>query len=226
MITPGSVRVCVFDAYGTLMDLSAMVERFRPDLGDRAEPLLKLWRKRQLEISWLPPQVVTKADFWLVTGEALDEAMAHFGLDDSALHTRLMRAWLEPAMYPDVASSLLRLRAAGIKTAILSNGTRQMLDEGVRAAGLGPALDALLSVEQAGVFKPEPAVYKLVNDRFQVSPQSVCFVSGNAWDVHGAARSGFQVVWINRTGARAENLPRGTAATIATLADLPALLGV
>lgn len=226
MIPPGTVQLCVFDAYGTLMDLAPMVERFRDDLGDKAESLFKLWRRRQLEISWLPRQMISKADFWLVTGEALDEAMSFFGLNDHALRSRLMQTWLEPAMYPDVSDTLARLRTAGLKTAVLSNGTREMLAAGLRYSGLGSALDAVLSVEDAGVFKPEAAVYKLVLTHFGIRPQAVCFVSGNAWDVSGAARSGFQVVWINRGGGRPDNLPRGTAEMVPSLAELPPLLGV
>ena len=225
MTFPGGIRVCVFDAYGTLLDIGAMIERFRPDLGDAAEAFVKMWRSKQLEISWLPNPIFGGADFWMVTGEALDETMARFGIDDHGLRARLMDSWLEPRLYPDVPAMLIRLRKAGLKTAILSNGTRKMLDSGVREAGISPLLDAVLSVEQAGVFKPKPAVYKLATEHFRVDPSAVCFVSGNIWDIHGAAAFGFNVVWVNRFGVRAETLPRGTSAVMGTLAELPALVG-
>ncbi len=225
MIQASSIEVCVFDAYGTLLDISAMIEWFRPDLDDTSEAFFKLWRKRQLEISWIPRRMPTGADFWNVTAEALEEAMSAFGLDDNDLRGRLMEAWLEPDLYSDVSDSLHRLREGGIKTAILSNGTPKMLAAGLRFTGLDTALDAVISVAEAGVFKPEQAVYKLVMKHFHMEPHSVCFVSGNAWDVTAAALSGFQVVWVNRTGARSETLPRGTGAAITTLAELPALLG-
>ena len=219
------IGLCVFDAYGTLLDLDAMIARFRPDLGDKAEAFFKAWRSKQLEISWLPNPISGGADFWLVTGEALDETMDTFGVSDSGLRSRMMDAWLEPALYPEVPAMLARLRAGGIKTAIFSNGTRKMLTAGVDAAGIASLLDAELTVEEVGAFKPKPAVYKLAAEHFAVVPRSVCFVSGNIWDIHGAAAFGFNVVWVNRGGAPSERLPRGTAATTATLAELPALLG-
>ena len=120
---------------------------------------------------------------------------------------------------------LEKLRKAGLKTAMLSNGTRKMLTAGVEANGIASMMDALLSVEDVGVFKPNPAVYKLAADYFSVEPRSVCFVSGNFWDIHGTATFGFNVVWVNRAGVLPERLPRGTMATTTTLAELPALLG-
>jgi 2-haloacid dehalogenase len=222
---PGGIKACIFDAYGTLLDIGAVIELFRPDLGDAAEAFVKAWRAKQLEISWLPNPIFGGADFWLVTGEALDETMAKFGFSDLGLRARLMDSWLQPRLYPEVPAVLTRLRKAGIRTAILSNGTRKMLDSGVRVAGIGSLLDAVLSVEQVGVFKPNQAVYKLAAEHFCVDAPSVCFVSGNVWDIHGAAAFGFNVVWVNRSGARAERLPRGTSAVAGTLAELPALVG-
>lgn len=220
-----AASVCVFDAYGTLLDIGAMTERFRPDLGDAAEPFFRKWRRRQLEISWLPNPIMAGADFWMITGEALDEVMAEFGLRDHRLRSRLMDAWLAPRLYPDVVPALKRLRGQGMKTAILSNGTRAMLEAGLKAVGITALFDAVLSVEQVRVFKPNAAVYGLVTRHFDTAPASVCFVSGNPWDIQGAAVFGFRTIWLNRAADSPENLPRGTLATITTLAELPALLG-
>lgn len=220
-----TASVCVFDAYGTLLDIGAMTERFRPDLGDAADAFFRKWRRRQLEISWLPNPIMAGADFWMVTGEALDEVMAEFGLRDHRLRSRLMDGWLAPRLYPDVAQVLKRLRDNGLRTAILSNGTRAMLEAGLKTAGMTGSFDAVLSVEQAGVFKPNAAVYALATSHFGVVPASVCFVSGNPWDIQGAAVFGFSAVWLNRAADSPETLPRGTLATITTLAELPALLG-
>ena len=222
---PGGITLCVFDAYGTLLDLGAMIERFRPDLGERAEPFFKAWRSKQLEISWLVNPGSRKADFWLATREALDETMEKFGLFDTRLLARMMDAWLAPPLYTEVAAILARLRATGLKTAILSNGTRKMLAAGVGAAGIDSLLDAVLSVEEVGAFKPKSVVYRMAVDHFSLAPQSVCFVSGNIWDIHGAAAFGFNVVWVNRGGAKPEEMPPGRSAMITTLAELPALLG-
>ena len=220
-----ATQVCVFDAYGTLLDVAGMAARFKDALGDKTAALMDLWRRKQLEYSWLRSLMGRYTDFWHATGEALDYAMEIVGLVDPSLRSRLMEAWLDPRLYPEVPAMLERLQAAGFKTAILSNGSVSMLTAGVSVTGLGPRLDAVLSVDQAGVFKPHPSVYKLATDRFGVEPRSVCFVSGNGWDVAGASAFGFQVAWVNRAGAPAERLPGGGDAVIATLAELPPLLG-
>jgi 2-haloacid dehalogenase len=219
------IRVCVFDAYGTLLDVGAMAADFAPALGGRCAAFMRRWRARQLEISWLPSPMVAGADFWLVTAEALDETMAAFGLDDMQLRNQLMQAWLRPRCYADATAMMTRLTAAGIKCAILSNGTRRMLEDGIGSLPIAGLLDTVLSAEAAGVFKPNPAVYKLVTDHYQLDAKRVCFVSGNNWDITGAASFGFNTVWINRTGELPDELPRGTWASVTSLADLPALLG-
>ena len=165
-------------------------------------------------------------DFWHVTGESLDHALAAFGIIDPALRSRLMEAWLTPKPYPEAEAVLAHLQEAGLRTAILSNGSPPMLVAAVGAGGLGRHLDAVLSVEKAGVFKPHPSVYRLATEEFAVEPRQVCFVSGNGWDVAGAAAFGFGVAWVNRASAAAEILPAGPAATVSDLSALPSLLGV
>jgi 2-haloacid dehalogenase len=220
------IKACVFDAYGTLFDLGSLAERFRFALGPKAEPLMELWRRKQLEYSWLRSLMGRHTDFWHVTGEALDFAMEAQGLSDPSLRSRLMEAWLAPKVYPEALGVLRALQHSDRRTAILSNGSPSMLTAGLSATGLGKALDAVLSVEKVGTYKPHPSVYKLASDRFDVDPRQVCFVSGNGWDVAGAAAFGFTVAWVNRSGAAVDNLPAGPAAIIGSLSELPALLGV
>lgn len=120
---------------------------------------------------------------------------------------------------------LERLRDAGMKTAILSNGAPEMLTAAVDNAGIGGLLDAILSVEAIGTYKPDPAVYRLASDNLGVAPGAVCFLSSNAWDVCGAATFGFTVVWINRNGQPPERLPGGPVVELSDLTGLPDLLG-
>lgn len=218
-----AAKVCVFDAYGTLFDIGTIAQSVREELGDKAEVLLRIWRRRQLELSWLPLRPGVSADFWRVTDEALDFAMETLKLEDRGLRHRLMEGWLKPTPYPEVVASLARLREMGYRTAILSNGTVRMLEVG--AAGLKDHLDAVLSAQSVQRFKPDPLVYQLAATHFGVTPESVCFVSANAWDVSGAAAFGFQVVWINRDNVPPEKLPQGTKATVSNLAELPVILG-
>jgi 2-haloacid dehalogenase len=220
------VRACVFDAYGTLFDVNAAAERCRTDLGGKADALSALWRQRQLQYAWLRSLMGRHADFWQVTGDALDFAMASLGIADAALRARLMDCYRRLDAYPDALPALAAIRRAGLSTAILSNGSPSMLSDAVAAAGLGPSLDAVLSVEDAGIYKPHPSVYRLASDRLRRAPEAICFVSSNGWDAHAAAVFGFQVAWINRAKQPPERLPGAIAAEIGTLAALPSLLGI
>ena len=143
----------------------------------------------------------------------------------SSVREKLLSAYLALDPFPEVAATLDRLKGAGKRLAILSNGNPGMLDPMVAASGLGDRFDAVLSVEEAGVFKPDPKVYRLVEARCRVKPDKVCFLSSNCWDAHGAAHFGFATVWVNRAGAPDDNLPGTLAAEIGDLSHLPALLG-
>lgn len=222
---PG-IRACVFDAYGTLFDVHSAAARCRDDLGDKADTLSDIWRQKQLQYTWLRSLMRTHADFWQVTGDALDFAMAAVGLDDPALRRRLMDLYLELDAYPEVPAMLRRLKDGGLVTAILSNGAPAMLEAAVRSAQLADTLDHVLSVEDVGIFKPAPSVYQQAVDRFDCKPDDICFMSSNAWDAAGAAHFGFRVVWVNRFGQVRERLPGKPLHEVGSLDALPALLGI
>ena len=222
----GDTAVCVFDAYGTLFDYNAAARRHDAVLGDRATALAEAWRLKQLHYTWLRSLMGRYAPFWQVTGDALDYAMAALGIEDRALRASLMDAYLTLDAYPEVPETLATLKAHGLKTAILSNGEPRMLAAAVEAAAIGDRLDAVLSVEEVGIYKPHPSVYQLVVDRLEVPAERVSFQSSNAWDANGAAAFGFRVAWCNRFGQGREHLPSQPDAEITTLAELPALLGL
>ncbi|WP_328734005.1 haloacid dehalogenase type II [Falsiroseomonas selenitidurans] len=219
------IRACVFDAYGTLFDFGSAAAGCAASLGDKAAPLTALWRDRQLQYSWLRALQGRYVPFWQVTGEALDHALAVLGLaQDAALRARLMDLYFSLGAYPEVPALLRDLRQAGYATAILSNGSPDMLAAAVRGAGLEAAFDAVLSVDAVASFKPDPRVYQLAPDRLGVAPGAIAFVSANAWDAHAAAAFGFRAIWCNRTGQPAERLPGTPSAEIRTLSELPGLL--
>lgn len=220
------IRACVFDAYGTLFDVASAAEAGRATLGDAATALAALWRRKQLEYTWLRSLMGVYSDFWQVTGDALDYALQALGRTDPALRTRLMEAYLTLAPYPEVPGVLRRLGRAGIARAILSNGSPAMLSAAVSAAGIGSELAAVLSVDIIRVYKPDPRVYRLAANSLGIAPGEICFLSANAWDVAGAAHFGFQAVRVDRTGEPAERLPGRPTATIPDLDGLPALLGI
>ena len=218
------IRACVFDAYGTLFDVHAAVSALRPRLGERADALSQLWRAKQLEYTWLRSLMGRHADFWQVTGDALDYALARTGVE-AALRAPLMQAYLSLQAYPEVADVLRRLRAAGQRLAILSNGAPAMLAAAVDNAGIGALLDAVLSVEEVGVYKPDPRVYRLALERLAIPAEQIAFLSSNAWDVHGAAAFRLRPVWINRLAAPAERLPGTAEHQLRDLTGLPGLIG-
>ena len=222
----GDISVCVFDAYGTLFDYNTAAGRHSAVLGEKASPLADLWRLKQLQYTWLRSLMGRYTGFWQVTGEALDFAMGELGIEDEALRANLMEAYLTLDAYPEVQETLATLRAHGLRTAILSNGESSMLDAAVEAAGIADSLDAVLSVEEVGIYKPHPSVYQLVVDGLGVEAANVSFQSSNAWDANGAAAFGFRVAWCNRFGQGQERVPEAPDAEIATLAELPALLGI
>ncbi len=222
----GDIGACVFDAYGTLVDFNSAVNRSRDRLGDKADALAEMWRRKQLEYTWLRSLMDRYEDFWRVTGDALDYSLAAVGIDDGALRDNLMALYRDIEPYPEAAAALARLKQAGVHTAILSNGSPGMLAAGVRSAGLDALLDDIISVHSAAIFKPHPSVYQLAVDRLGVAAPGICFQSANAWDIAGAAAFGFRAVWINRAGQPAERLPDGPWAELDSLAGLPALLGV
>lgn len=221
----GMVDAVVFDAYGTLFDLASALREEEAALGDRGSRLGEVWRRKQLEYTWLRSLIGAHADFAQVTADGLDYALEAVGVQDKQLRGRLLAAYRRLRAYPEVPAVLDALRAMGLTTAILSNGEPAMLDAAVSAAGLAQRLDHVLSVEAVGVFKPDPRVYRLAVTTLGMSPDRIGFVSSNGWDAHGAASFGFRVWWVNRLQQPAERLPGRLAGTLADLNPLPRLVG-
>ncbi len=220
------IKACVFDAYGTLFDFGSAARACRDELGADADKLTALWREKQIAYTWLRAVQNLHADFWQVTGEALDFALESLKLGKPGLHDRLMNLYLTLEPFPDAADTLKRLRAAGMRMAILSNGSPAMLDPLVRAAKFESYFDAVLSVEEAGVFKPNARVYQLAVDRLGVPAAAISFQSSNGWDAWAASAFGMKVVWCNRYGQQPERLPGKPDREIRSLAEFPAVVGV
>lgn len=225
MAPMGEVRAAVFDAYGTLYDWASAAARARDVLGDRAPAVAELWRQKQLQYSWLRSLQGRHADFWQVTGDALDFTLESFGLADAALRERLLALYERIEAFADARPALVRLREAGLRTAVLSNGAPRMLAEAAGHSGLAPLLDETLSVEEVKVFKPHHAVYQLACNRLRLWPGEILFVSTNGWDAFSAKAFGLRVAWCNRSGQPRERIPEPPDAEIRSLSELPALLG-
>ncbi|MEE3122978.1 MAG: haloacid dehalogenase type II, partial [SAR324 cluster bacterium] len=204
---PAPFTHCVFDAYGTLFDVHSAVGRYRESLGEKADAVSVLWRSKQLEYTWLRSLMRQHVDFWQITTDALDYAFSTQEIENPELQGQLLQAYHRLDCYPEVPETLQSLKDRGYGTAILSNGSPEMLSSGVRNSRLGDLLDAVLSVEDVGVFKPDPRVYQLAVERLQTEPGKILFFSSNAWDVCGSAAFGFQTIWINRFSQKPERLP-------------------
>lgn len=221
-----ATQACVFDAYGTLFDVLSAAQRCRDALGDKADALGQLWRMRQLEYSWLRSLMGVHADFWQVTGDSLDFALTSLGIEDPPLRDRLMDLFLHIEAYADAKRVLEALARAGRPAAILSNGTPKMLAAAVGSAGVEKLLRHVISIEDAGIYKPHRTVYELATRRLKYPAERLCFVSSNGWDAAGAAHFGFRAVWVNRGGQPRERIPGTLAAEIESLDQLPPLLGL
>lgn len=223
------VSVCVFDAYGTLFDVAAAAREVAAEPGreafaDRWTDVARDWRLKQLQYTWLRAIADAHADFWQVTQDGLDWALENAGLSgDADLRERLLALYWELAAYPEVPPMLARLKAEGFRTAILSNGSPEMLDGAVRSAGVAEFLDDVLSVEAVGVYKPHRRVYELVGKRFGTASEEVLFVSSNGWDAAGAAGFGFVTAWVNRAGEPMDRLPWRPAHVLDDLSTVPDL---
>ena len=222
-----NIEACVFDAYGTLYDFNSAAERCRADLGDKADALSAEWRAKQLQYTWLRTLMGQYEPFWNVTGQALDYALASQGIEaDQALRDKLLDLYMNIAAFPEVPGVLTKLSEGGLRTAILSNGSPNMLAGAAAATGCDQLLEASISIDEIQIYKPDPRCYQLAVDKLGVPKERIAFQSSNSWDANGAAAFGFNVVWINRYGQPAERLPSQPDHILDSLEELPALLGV
>ena len=225
------ITTCVFDAYGTLFDVAAAARQAASEpafaaIKDDWPTLAEHWRLKQLQYSWLRAVTRAHTDFWEVTQNGLDWALEKSGHDgDPALRERLLALYWELQAYPEVPAMLSALKARGLNTAILSNGSPEMLQGAVDSAGIGDMLDVSLSVQSVGIFKPDASVYDLVGGHFGCASDEVLFVSSNGWDAAAATGYGFSTVWVNRSCEPMDRLPWTPAHTLRDLTEIPQLAG-
>ncbi|MGC5781522.1 haloacid dehalogenase type II [Methylobacterium sp. NFXW15] len=214
------MQAAVFDAYGTLFDVNAAVRCHAAEVGPQAEALSETWRTKQLEYSWIHGLMDRYEPFWTLTERALDFALAKFPDVDRGLRERLLDAYRDLDAYEEVPATLSALRERGIRTAILTNGDRPMIDRAVASAKLEGLLDAVLTVDEVRRFKTHPDAYGLALDRFGLGREEILFCSSNRWDIAGAAAFGFRPVWINRRGLPDEYPDFAPAAVLPSLDGL------
>lgn len=190
----------VFDAYGTLFDVHSAVRTHAQSLGEQGNALSETWRNKQLEYAWIKALMGSYSDFWTLTEEALDYALASQSIEDSKLRDALLEAYWTLDCYPEVPKALKRLRKDGARTAILTNGSPDMIRAAVESSKIDALVDDIFCVEAVKTFKTAPEVYAMVTDSWDVKPKKVAFHSSNRWDIAGATKFGFRCSWINRNG--------------------------
>ncbi len=226
------ITTCVFDAYGTLFDVAAAARQAAAEpayaaIKDDWPDLADHWRLKQLQYTWLRAVADAHTDFWEVTKNGLDWALEKTGHDgDPALRERLLALYWELQAYPEVPQMLHTLKDGEMNTAILSNGSPDMLQGAVDSAGISDVLDVSLSVESVGIFKPDRSVYDLVGKHFGCVKSEVLFVSSNGWDAAAASGYGFTTTWVNRAGEPMDRLPWTPAHVLTDLTGIPKLAGL
>ena len=215
------MKAFVFDAYGTLFDvfsISALCEQLFPGHG---KDLSQMWRRKQLEYSWLRSLMGRYRDFWGLTEDALVYSANSLKVDlPAAARAQLMESYLHLAAFPDVKPGLNDLKQAGLRLAILSNGEPKMVAAAVESARLGDLIDDIFSVDSVKIFKPSPRVYDLLSSGLKLEKDEIGFVSSNNWDVNGAGSAGLHTFWLRRSMETPEELGYPAARSISALTEL------
>jgi 2-haloacid dehalogenase len=209
----------VFDAYGTLLDVSSISAACADYWPEHASALVQLWRLRQLEYSWQLGLMQRYLDFEQVTGQALDYACGALGLAlASQQRAQLLQSYARLQPFPEVLPVLERF--SDRRLAVLSNGAPSMLRVGLMHAGIVPHLETILSANVVATFKPSPSVYALATTYFACHPHEILFVSANGWDIAGAGAFGMRTCWLNRTGTIHERIGQPPHLIVADLNEL------
>jgi 2-haloacid dehalogenase len=191
-----------FDLYGTLLAIEQLEGALASIVGGDARKLLADWRKAQLARTWELNQRGDYEPFREVTARALAQVAPQLG---PQVMERACKAWLTVPAHPDALPALRKLRAGGVRCAVLSNGTAPMIRSAVEAAGL--PIDEVRSVDEVRVYKPDPRVYALLDT--MAPRERTLFVSSNGWDADGCKATGRRVAYVDRGGtppARAPDL--------------------
>jgi 2-haloacid dehalogenase len=215
---------CVFDAYGTLLDVTSAVNRHAQVIGAAANALTELWRSKQLQYTWLRSMAQKYLPFDQVTADALEYALEALGIPDADLQAKLLAQYRELDVFSDARRALAALNEADVPCWILSNGTHAMLASAAHAAGIDHLLDGILSVDTVKTYKPDARVYQLAVEELDLQRDQIAFVSSNGWDAYAAAEFGFPTIWCNRAAAPAERLPGKIVRQIRSLDELSGVI--
>ncbi len=214
------VKALVFDAYGTLFDVFSLGKRLSEHFPQQASSINPIWRKKQLEYTWLRTMMGRYVPFSQITEEALRFACKQVNVSLSEeIHQDLMQYYFSLDAFPEVPDIFIQLKST-YQLAILSNANREMLDQAAAHNKISQHLSAIFSVDDIGIYKPQPEVYQMLVDSFGFAKEEIAFVSSNTWDVAGAKSFGLKVIWLNRSAGQMEELGITPDLTISHLKEL------
>ena len=192
-----NIKVCVFDAYGTLFDINSAAAKCKEKLGSKWEGFANAWRTTQLEYTWLRSLMKKHKNFWEITEDSLDHTMEAFKIKKE-MRNELLDLYKKLSPYPEVKECLEELKNKKIIMAILSNGTPELLKGLVESNNIQNYFDNIFSIESVGVYKPDSRVYEMPIKQYGCKPENIYFMSSNTWDISGGGVFGYNAVWINR----------------------------
>ena len=192
-----NIKAIIFDAYGTLFDVNSAAEKCKDRIGDKWEGFSNYWRTTQLEYTWLRSMMNRHKDFWAVTEDSLAKSMDVFKIDP-LMKNQLLDLYKVLSTFPEVKDVLQKLKKKIYKLAILSNGTPALLNKLVKSNNLDNIFNDIFSVEEVKTYKPDPKVYNIPVQKYQIQKNEVAYLSANTWDVSAGGNYGFKPVWVNR----------------------------
>tara|TARA_B100001250_G_scaffold188455_1_gene161909 strand:- start:1886 stop:2548 length:663 start_codon:yes stop_codon:yes gene_type:complete len=200
-----NIKAIIFDAYGTLFDVNSAAEKCKGKIGEKWENFANYWRTTQLEYTWLRSLMNRHKDFWQITEDSLDKSMKTFNID-SCMKDELLNLYKSLSTFPEVKEVLDILKKNKYKLAILSNGTPKILKDLVISNDLNGIFDDIFSIEEVGIYKPNPKVYEIPINRYGIKKNEIIFLSSNTWDVSGGGNYGYNAIWVNRNNGIFDNL--------------------
>ena len=214
-----SIKLIVFDAYGTLFDVNSAAKKCKAKIGSNWESFANFWRMTQLEYTWLRSLMGRHKNFWQITEDSLDKSMKVFKID-KRMKNELLNLYKILATYPEVKKVLEKLKNKDFKLVILSNGTPELLNNLVNSNNLNNLIDDLFSIEEVKIFKPNPKVYEIPVKKYNIKPKEIIFLSANTWDVSGGGNYGYNSIWVNRNKSQFDNLDYQPKYVISNLSQL------
>jgi 2-haloacid dehalogenase len=192
----------VFDVNETMLDLSPLDKVFAEHTG--APDLRTRWFDLLIRAALATTAAGEYRDFaQLGVASARAVTQAHgTPLDDAAL-AHLGETMRTLPTHPDTSTALTALRERGHRVVALANSPQAVVDAQLRHAGIAPLLDAVYSVQHAGMLKPAPAPYRMVLQAEAVDAEQAVMVAAHDWDIAGAQAVGMRTAFV----ARGDRLP-------------------